>query len=315
MSICHIDLGLCCINMGLREQKPSIFVNRTCRLSTAEEKGIEYVKKLALDNVKDCLKLIEWNEKNGIRSYRLSSDMFPHLSNPSYSDYDYSLDFAKEGLYDIGAKAYEYRQRLSMHPGQYNQIGAESEEVFEKTILDLRCHADILDIIEEDIDFEENRGIICIHGGGMYGNKEKTIDRWCENFYRLPENVQSRIAIENCEKCYNTEDCLKISKRLNIPVIFDIHHYHCYKILHPDRKEEPVVPIEKTLKKVFKTWHRRGLKPYCHISEQGKGRIGHHSDYISKIPDCFLNIEEDFTLDVEAKMKEKAIFKLKKIYN
>ena len=48
--------------------------------------------------------------------------------------------------------------------------------------------------------------------------------------------------------------------------------------------------MKKILKKVFKTWHKRGLKPYCHISEQGKGRIGHHSDYISKIPDCFLNV-------------------------
>jgi UV DNA damage endonuclease len=294
--------------MTLRAQKPSVFVNRTCRLATAHEKGIDYVKKLALHNLEDCIKLIEWNQEKGIHSYRMSSSMFPHLSNPSFSECDYSLDFARPLLYEIGNKAYEYRQRLSMHPGQYNQIGALSEDVFQKTILDLRCHADILDIIEEDLDFEENRGIICIHGGGMYGNKENTIERWCKNFYRLPENVRSRIAIENCEKCYNTADCLKISKRLNIPVIFDIHHYHCYKILHSDEKDDRT--IEKILKKVFKSWNRRGLKPYCHISEQGKGQIGHHSDYISKLPDCFLDIKDEFTVDVEAKMKEKAIFKL-----
>jgi len=312
MSIDHIDLGLCCINMSLRAQKPSIFVNRTCRLSTANEKGLEYVKKLALQNLEDCVKLIEWNDKNGIKAYRLSSDMFPHLSNPEFDDCDYSLDFAKEFLYDIGAKAYEYRQRLSMHPGQYNQIGALSEKVFEKTVLDLRCHADILDIIEEDLDFEENRGIICIHGGGIYGDKEKTIERWCENFNRLPENVKSRIAIENCERCYNIKDCLEISKRLNIPVIFDSHHYECYKQINPDIIED--VPIEKTLKRVFKSWSRRGLKPYCHISQQGKGKIGHHSDYISSIPEYFLNVNKEFTLDVEAKMKEKAIFRLKDHY-
>ncbi len=312
MSIEHIDLGLCCINMSLRAQKPSVFVNRTCRLTTAIEKGLKYVQRLTICNLQDCVKLIDWNEKHGIKSYRMSSEMFPHISNPAFPDHDYSLDFAKPFLYDIGAMAYEYRQRLSMHPGQYNQIGAISEDIFEKTVLELRCHADILDIIEEDLDFDENKGIICIHGGGVYGDKEKTIERWCSNFRRLPENVRNRIAIENCEKCYSVQDCLKISKKLNIPVIFDIHHYECYNMLHPS---EDVLPLKKVIKKVFKTWDKRGLKPYCHISEQGIGKTGHHSDYISKIPDCFLNAGREFTLDVEAKMKENAILRLVNYHN
>lgn len=307
MSIGNIDLGLCCINMTLREKKPSIFVNRTCRLQTATDKGLSYIQDLSTQNLKDCAKLIDWNEKNGIRSYRLSSDMIPHFSNPSFSDYNFSLDFAKPYLYDIGARAYEYGQRLSMHPGQYNQIGAESESVFEKTVLDLGCHAEILDVIEEDLDMEENMGIICIHGGGIYGDKKRTIERWCKNFERLPNNIRRRIAIENCEKCYSVKDCLCMSERLNIPVIFDLHHYQCYSILHPDEKQ---IPLDEAIGKVFKTWEKRNLKPYCHISEQGTGKLGHHSDYISRLPDCFLRAPGPFTLDIEAKMKEKAIFKL-----
>jgi len=308
MSIGNIDLGLCCINMSLREKKPkSIFVNRTCRLDTAKKNGLEYVNALSLQNTKDCVQLLDWNERNGIKSYRLSSDMFPHLSNTAFSDYDYKIDFSALNLFDIGNKAFEYGQRLSMHPGQFNQIGAKDEKVFQKTILDLSCHCKILDFIEKDLDFEENRAIICIHGGGVYGDKKKTMERWCKNFERLPENLKSRICIENCEKCYNVKDCLEMSERLNIPVIFDLHHYECYSKLHPDEKQ---LDLHEALGKVFKTWEKRNLKPYCHISEQGKGKIGHHSDYISKIPDCFLRINTPFTLDVEAKMKEKAIFKL-----
>lgn len=312
MSIGKIDLGLCCINMTLSSRKPSIFVNRTCRLQTAIDKGLSHIQSLSIQNLKDCSSLIDWNEKHGIKSYRLSSDMFPHLSNMSFPDYNYSLKFAHQYLYDIGNKAFEYNQRLSMHPGQYNQIGAINEDVFTKTCIDLGCHADILDIIEEDLDFYENKGIICIHGGGVYGNKKETIKRWCKNFYRLPNNVQKRIAIENCEKCYNVNDCLEISDILDIPVIFDIHHYHCYSMLHPDEKQ---LPLDEVIRKVFKTWERRSLKPYCHISEQGTGRTGHHSDYISEIPQCFLNAPTSFTLDVEAKMKEKAILKLVNQYN
>jgi UV DNA damage endonuclease len=309
MSIGNIDLGLCCINMTLREKKPSVFVNRTCRLETANDKGLNFVQNLCLQNLQDCLSLLDWNKQNGINSYRLSSDMFPHLSNPSFYGCDYDLFFAQDLLYSIGDKGYEYNQRLSMHPGQYNQIGSKSEQVFEKTILDLSCHCKILDKIEEDLDMGENMAIICIHGGGIYGDKKTTIERWCKNFYRLPENVQRRIAIENCEKCYNVNDCLEISERLNIPVIFDLHHYECYELLHPEEKK---IDLDQALKKVFSTWEKRNLKPYCHISQQGKGKTGHHSDYITEIPQCFLKIKTPFTLDIEAKMKERAIMRLVK---
>lgn len=300
----NVEFGLCCINTTLRAKKPSVFVNRTCRLQTFKDKGLEYIKQLSINNLKDCSRLLDWNEANGITAYRLSSDMFPHLSNPEYT---YNLDYARPYLWDIGARAFEYGHRLSAHPGQYNQIGALNEDVFKKTIVDLECHCNFFDIIEEHLDFEDNKAVICIHGGGTYGDKQKTIERWCNNFYRLPQSVRSRIAIENCEKCYSVSDCLSISERLNIPVIFDLHHYQCYNKLHPDEK---VMELDEALCKVFKTWEKRRLKPYCHLSEQGTGKLGHHSDYISRLPDCFLKINTPFTLDIEAKAKEKAILKL-----
>jgi UV DNA damage repair endonuclease len=52
-----------------------------------------------------------------------------------------------------------------------------------------------------------------------------------------------------------------------------------------------------------------------HVSEQGTGKIGHHSDYVEKIPNEIFTILDEFPsinidLEVEAKMKEKAIIKL-----
>lgn len=320
----QIDLGLCCINTVLRKEKPSVFVNRTCRLETALTKGVEYVKNLALNNIKDVIKILEWNKNHNIRSYRLSSDMFPHINNPRFGDKDledskgvknglrYSLDFAIEDLQNIGRKAKEYNIRLSFHPGQYNQIGTPNDNVFENTVRDLSAHSTILDEIEKGIDFGENKAIICIHGGGVYNNKEKTIKRWIEKFQLLPETVRNRICLENCEKCYSTEDCLHICNTLKIPLIFDIHHYNCYSILHEDEKQkdpEDLIPL------ILETWDRRKLKPYFHISEQGSGRIGHHSDYIEEIPKYILMMNRSITLDVEAKAKEQAILKLKKKYN
>jgi len=314
----NIDLGLCCINSALRKLKNSVFPNRTCRLATAQNKGVSYVKELALQNVKDVLTLLDWNKEKGIRSYRMSSDMFPHINNPKFdTGFDsegmkYSLDFVKETLIEIGQKARKYGIRLSFHPGHFNQIASKSSDVFEKTIIDLYVHALILNIIEDGVDMGENLGILCVHGGGVYGDKQKTMKRWIERFYHLPECVRKRICLENCEKCYSSEDCLEIAEILKIPHIFDIHHYNCYNILH---KNETQKPISELLPRIFSTWHKRKLKPYFHISEQGSGKTGHHSDYVMELPSYILETKHVLTIDIEAKAKEQAVLFLANKYN
>lgn len=50
-----------------------------------------------------------------------------------------------------------------------------------------------------------------------------------------------------------------------------------------------------------------------HISEQGEGKIGHHSEYIEEMPEYMIKMEE-IDVMVEAKRKEKAIKRLKERY-
>ena len=54
--------------------------------------------------MEDTVKLIEWNEKNGIKVFRLSSQLFPHKTNPSVEDYTY--DFAYVGNYALNLKVF-----------------------------------------------------------------------------------------------------------------------------------------------------------------------------------------------------------------
>ena len=63
---------------------------------------------------------------------------------------------------------------------------------------------------------------------------------------------------------------------MNIPVVFDTHHYACYCQLHP---EEKFKPAGEYIEEILETWKRRNIKPKFHVSEQGKGD-GHHSDYV-----------------------------------
>jgi UV DNA damage endonuclease len=273
-----------------------------------KQMGIIALKMRILQNLKDLSSLIKWNEQNGIKVLRISSELFPHFSNPKVESYD--MDFADKILKNIGKLARKLNQRLTFHPGQYNVVGSPTEKYFLQTRRDLDYHAQILDRMEMGVN-----SVMVVHGGGMYGDKEKTKQRWCDNFQRLTEPVKRRLVLENCEKCFSIEDCLWVSKQINIPVVFDTHHFECYKLLHPNEQFNPAsyyIPL------ILETWKRRGIKPKFHVSEQGSGRCGHHSDYIEVMPDYLMEIPEKYDTEIdimiEAKMKEQAIFKLYKKY-
>jgi UV DNA damage endonuclease len=299
-----IQLGLCCINTVLREKKPPIFCSRTMKIKTIEKNGLEYLKTKIIDNLKDLIKLIIWNEQNGIKVLRMSSDLFPHKSNKQVENYDF--DFAKELLKQVGDLAKKFNHRLTFHPGQYNVVGTPNETAFQQTIADLSYHAEVMDLMGLD-----QNSVMVVHGGGIYNDKEKTVNRWCEQFELLPDIVKKRLVIENCEKCFSIEDCLIVSKRVNIPIVFDTHHYTCYNLLHKDiilKQPEYYIPL------ILETWIKRNIKPKFHVSEQGSGRTGHHSDFIEVIPKYLLEIPKKYNINIdimiEAKAKEQAIFKL-----
>ena len=71
---------------------------------------------------------------------------------------------------------------LHFHPGQYNVVGTPNQDMFEKTILDLDYQATVLDLMGLD-----NNSVMVVHGGGIYGNKKETIERWKKQYNLLPE--------------------------------------------------------------------------------------------------------------------------------
>ena len=303
-----IQLGLCCINTILRAQKPPVFCSRKMIIRTVKEQGIDVLKEKILLNLSDVLTMMDWNEQNGIKVFRLSSELFPHKSNPKVDDY--TFDFAIDLLKEIGKRAKKYNQRLTFHPGQYNVVGTPNEVSFQQTVCDLKYHADVLDLMDLP-----NDSVMVVHGGGLYGDKEETKERWKRQFRLLPENVQKRLVLENCEKCFSIIDCLDISNDINIPVVFDTHHFVCYKQLHPTELFEDA---SYYIPEILESWKKRDIKPKFHVSEQGSGRIGHHSDYIDTIPEYLMEIPNKYNISIdimiEAKMKEQSIFRLYKKY-
>ena len=99
-------------------------------------------------------------------------------------------------------------------------------------------------------------------------------------------------------------------------MVFDYHHYVCYKKYHPDTEQ---VPIDDLMPAILKTWTKLDIRPKFHLSEQMPGKpVGSHSLFIDTIPKEFLEIPSKYGIDIdimiEAKGKEVAIAKLYQKY-
>lgn len=301
-----VQLGLCCMNTTLKKQKPAVYCSRRLIMRTIQEKGIEVLKDKIIQNLDDLLVMIQWNEDNGIKVFRLSSELFVHKTNPKVKDY--TFDFAIPHLQRIGDLAKKYNQRLTFHPGQYNVLASKTKKAYYQTIKDLEYHADVLDLMGMD-----KHSVIVIHGGGVYGEKEQTKLRWCENYKKLPEKIKRRLVLENCEHSYSIVDCLEMSDICGVPIVFDTHHFECYRSLHPNETFEEA---SYYIPSILKTW--KDIKPKFHVSEQGDGKVGKHSDYIEILPEYLLEIPKKYGIHIdimiEAKMKELSIKKLYEKY-
>lgn len=305
-----IQLGLCCLNTQLRAQKPPVFASRTMTLKSVETKGVAGLQALVKQNLQDVMTMMHWNNEHNIRVFRLSSDLFPHMSNPKLPPHvkeAYTYEFAHDLLQQIGQLAKRYNMRLTMHPGQYNVIGTQNADTFAQTVAELSYHADVLDLMQCD-----QHSVLVVHGGGVYGNKAVTMLRWAVQFKQLPDKVQRRIVLENCEKSFSIEDCLALGEQLNIPVVFDTHHHECYRSSHPNVPlHDPAVYMPR----ILATWTRRNIKPKFHISEQAAGgKLGKHSDFIRRVPKYLRRIPTLYGIHidimVEAKAKEQAVLQL-----
>ncbi|AZL89949.1 UV-damage endonuclease [Megavirus baoshan] len=297
-----IRIGYACISTELRDY--GIFTSRTLILKTANAKGIDHVKQLAMDNVDDLLKILIFNEAHGIRFFRISSCVFPHLGNPSLTGSDYGLDFVKDKLKIIGKYAKSCGHRLTMHPGQFCQLGSPNEKVVAQSFIDLTNHAKLLKMLGYT---PADNAVLIIHGGGTFGDKAATLVRWEENFLKLPIEVRQYISLENDENGYSITDLLPFCEKLKIPFCVDLFH---------NRVSKDRVPITKKLmRRIFNTWHVRGMIPKMHISEQQPGlRRGAHSKTINKLPEYVLRLPQmlrsPFDIMLEVKDKEQSVFKM-----
>lgn len=297
-----IRLGYACISNELRGY--DVFTSRGLILKTANTQGIEYVHKLIEANVDDLFKILIYNEAHGIRFFRISSCIFPHLGNPQLSYGDYDISFVKEKLKMIGKYAKEHGHRLTMHPGQFVGLGSPRNDVVRQSIIDLENHAKLFRMLNLT---PKDGSVMIIHGGGIFGDKKQTLLRWKDNFKKLAKNISEYIVLENDENSYGIMDLLPLCEELQIPFCMDIFHNRVSK----DR----ISITRKLVKRIFNTWKIREIVPKIHVSEQEFGlRRGAHSKTINKLPIYLFRLpvmfHTPFDIMLEVKDKDTSVFKM-----
>ena len=296
-------IGYACINMTL-QKAGGITTNRGMRQKTFKERGLPYVSDLALQNVRDLVNIVKWNEEMGIKLFRMSSDIFPWMTYYDFEDLpDY--DKIKNTLKGIGTLAEKYGQRLTFHPSHFNALGSPNPKVLESTIKELNEHSKIMDLMGLSATVYNK---INIHIAGAYGDKQATLDRWISNYHKLDPNTQARLTVENDDKenMYSVQELYDgVYKKCGVPIVFDyFHHKFCTGGLTE----------EEALKLAASTWPK-DIVPLTHYSESRRKekldesiKAQAHSDLIK---DTIQTYGLDIDVVVEAKHKELAVLNYK----
>ena len=90
MSENNNTIGTMLFKYNIKSTKPPIYPSQNY-YENYKRTWYGRIKRRITDNLKDLVKMIEWNEQNGIKVFRLSSELFMHKTNPKVEDYSFDL--------------------------------------------------------------------------------------------------------------------------------------------------------------------------------------------------------------------------------
>ena len=294
-----VRFGLCCIFV----EEPVKFRTVTAKtlLSLPQEERLEKIGDICLGNAVSLLESLRIVTRLGIGAFRILSSLFPRYTHPE-AGYTLAEIPRGEEIKAVLKQVNRYRRahgiRLSFHPDQFVVLNSPDADVVRRSVLELDYHGMLAEIVGADV--------INIHAGGAYGDKPESLARFARNLALLFSSARKRITLENDDCLYTPADLLPRCREFGVPLVYDVHHHRC----NPDGLSE-----EAATEHAVVTWKPRRAEPYFHLSSPKRGCSGRdpkpHADYIDPedIPAVWRDIGP-FTMDVEAKAKEKAVLRL-----
>ena len=270
--------------------------------SLSKELAREKIYSVVLNNINSLQLSFDYCKNNKIKGFRLASDIIPHHTNllDLHILEKNDLEFFRKKLKDLNP----YDLVLSMHPGQFVNMGSPNPEVIKSSVKEIKEHLFIADSI--------GFGDINFHLGGTYGDKINTMKNFINNMRKeFSLDELNKFTLENDEFNYSINDVIEVCHKLSIPAVFDIHHQRVYNNkfgLSHDTIEKEFLLARETWKD--RKWQRLHISSPKNGFENIKDSRA-HADFIDAhhLPKFLFNYD-NLIIDVEAKAKEVAVLKL-----
>lgn len=284
-----VRLGYACITNCINDSSSSPYTYS----EYLKDGDIDKLDRVIISNLKSLNNIIDYNIKNNIHFYRISSKIIP-LATKDDVKFDYTNKY--KSYYDtIGKKISDSKMRVDFHPDQFCVLNSVKSVVVSNSVKILEYHYNLLNMLNV------NDKILILHVGSSTFGKENSISRFINNFNKLPIYLRKCIAIENDDKVFNVNDVLKISKVTSIPIVLDYHHHLCNK-------------SDFSFADIFNSWGNSRVKMHF-SSPKNKRDYRSHNEYING--DDFINFIEilkkydrDIDIMLEAKGKDDSLFRL-----
>jgi UV DNA damage endonuclease len=121
-----------------------------------------------------------------------------------------------------------------------------------------------------------------------------------------PPAARTRLALENDDRRVSPEALLPLGERLQIPLVYDVHHHRC---------TPEALRVAGATHRAAATWGDR--EPHFHLSSPRAGWDGGdprpHADHVipTDIPDAWRG--QRYTVDVETRAKVRAVIVLRAV--
>ena len=284
-------IGYACLTVGV-----SGAGQKSCTRKYADEARL---RELIAHNLDALAVILEYNRRNGIRLFRISSDLIPFGSS-EVNSLPWTELFA-ERFGSLGETIRKNGMRVSMHPGQYTVLNSTNESVVQRAIEDLAYHTRVLDALETGPEHK-----IVLHIGGEYGNKTASAARFAENCEKLSDPIRQRLVIENDDRSYTVRDVLALSKMTGFPVVYDTLH-NAVNPADPEKDDRFWIEACRS------TWKLQDGPQKIHYSQQAVGkRPGSHAETIRIEPFLsFMAALSEEPLDIMLEVKDKNLSAVK----
>ena len=289
--------GLCCqfVDAPIKFRTAT---HRYCA-SLSEKDRANYLSAIVAANAASLTDAIGRCAELGIGAFRVTSQLLPLATHPVSG---YSLLDLPDGaaIAQAFGKARELARthdiRLSLHPDQFVVLNSERADVVASSVGEMEHQAAVATLIGAEA--------LTLHAGSGAGGIAASLDRLERGIDKLSDSARALLALENDDRSFSPAELLPLCERTGIPFIYDVHHHRCLS----DR-----FSVAETSERAAATWGAR--EPWMHISSPrdgwGSANPRPHAEFIdpADVPSEWMG--KRVTIDVEAKMKERAVIAIR----